>query len=459
MYDPAANTWASRHPLAQGRSEVACVAAGGCVFAIGGWKTGNPVSTVEAYNPDADTWSLKASLPSPSSAMGCVAWGGRIYAVGGWQTSGNLFREYNVPSDTWTLLTPLTSYRGGVRCALVGDTIYANGGISGGPPLATTEAFPLRTGFCFFTAQNPLPSGVSRAGLAAVGGKVCLTGGTSPSTAALADCREFQAAADVPATGSFKIRAEWASTASMAAARRDAGSDSCGGYVYVAGGFDASNAALASMERFDPAAGTWAASVPMPTLRGGLRLACSGGKLYAAGGDNGLAKSSALEIFDPSSSTWSAGASMAVARSHFGMGVEPVSGMLYVFGGEGSGGTCLSSIERYDPALGAWTTMTATLPVGLKGTLCLWESFSLKLFGGQKPDGAATEQVFAYEHWADRVRVENVVLPYPARDLAGCTLTHAWNHRGTPQREEFCLLGGGFDGTNHRAGFFRFYTR
>jgi hypothetical protein len=31
--------------------------------------------------------------------------------------------------------------------------------------------------------------------------------------------------------------------------------------------------------------------------------------------------------------------------------------------------------------------------------------------------------------------------------------------RSVNHSDEFCFLGGGFDGTNCRKGFFRFYTR
>ena len=70
-----------------------------------------------------------------------------------------------------------------------------------------------------------------------------------------------------------------------------------------------------------------------------------------------------------------------------------------------------------------------------------------------------SDQILLYDHIDDSWTVENETLPYPARGLFGCTAIHSWTHRGNTQTDEFCFLGGGFDGTNFRDGFFRFYTR
>jgi len=56
-------------------------------------------------------------------------------------------------------------------------------------------------------------------------------------------------------------------------------------------------------------------------------------------------------------------------------------------------------------------------------------------------------------------RVDETRLPYAARDLSGCTAVLYWSHRSTPQSDEFAFIAGGYDGTNYRDGFFRFYSR
>jgi hypothetical protein len=271
--------------------------------------------------------------------------------------------------------------------------------------------------------------------------------------------------ADIPAseTAAFTQAISWTPAASMTVARRGAGAAILGPQGVVAGGFDTGGNPLSSVERYDSTADSWTLLAPMPTARGGLGVARIGNKMFAAGGDTGAgSKTAVLEVLDLPTWTWDAGpfAPMATARSHFGCAA--FEGFLYVFGGEGTGGSFLGSVERYDPVSDAWTSM-GSLPRGLKGALCLYDSGNLKLFGGELQHATAsdvmTDQVLVYDAIEDSWRVEDSPLPYAARDLFGCAFRTVRQHRGNPERDEFCLLGGGFDGTNYRDGFFRFYTR
>ncbi|MHC4781066.1 MAG: Kelch repeat-containing protein, partial [Planctomycetota bacterium] len=331
---------------------------------------------------------------------------------------------------------------------------------------ATAERLSTVQNHAFIVSGPDFSVPGSGAAVASVDGTIYLAGGRSSVVQAVNLVSASSFIQDIPTTGAFSTDPSWTGAAAMAQARAFAGAAEHGGLVFVLGGFDASGSSLSSMERYDPTADAWttlATSLTAP--KGAFGTVKIGNKLYVMGGDTGGGtKTAVTEVFDLQTQSWDAGpfASMTVARSHFGIGLEPGSGLIYVFGGEGTGGTYLNSVESYDPVANAWTTLS-NLPMGLKGPLCLEEGNRLKLFGGEilhaTLGSVATNRILAYEHSSDSWRWESRTLPYAARDLFGITVTPAWTHRGTPHAAEFCLIGGGHDGTSYRDGFFRFYTR
>ena len=200
----------------------------------------------------------------------------------------------------------------------------------------------------------------------------------------------------------------------------------------------------------------------MTTARWGHGVVLVGDRMIAVGGElTGGTKDAGLEVYDFQTGTWETGpfTALATARSHFGCAV--LEGRVHVVGGEDGGGAGLSSVERYDPARNTWTSL-APLAAGVEGALCLRERGRLTLFGGEVFIGGSariTDRILYYESESDRWVQAQATLPYPARDLCGVAARLTWSHRSTNQTEEFCLLGGGWDGTIWRDGFFRFYTR
>ena len=89
-------------------------------------------------------------------------------------------------------------------------------------------------------------------------------------------------------------------------------------------------------------------------------MAVLDGKLYAVGGFNGDdGNLSSVERYDPAVGAWEAVAPMALAR--FGAGVAALEGKLYALGGrveEDDEAAELdrpaNTVERYDPATNAW---------------------------------------------------------------------------------------------------------
>jgi len=96
----------------------------------------------------------------------------------------------------------------------------------------------------------------------------------------------------------------------------------------------------------------------MASARRWNALAVLDGKLYAVGGYDGYADHnhlSSVERYDPAVGAWEAVAPMAAARSDHGVAV--LDGKLYAVGGYNGDEGYLSSVERYDPTRNAWEAM------------------------------------------------------------------------------------------------------
>lgn len=149
----------------------------------------------------------------------------------------------------------------------------------------------------------------------------------------------------------------WSTAAALATARNAAGAASLGGRLYVVGGRSpgiraGDQTSLASVEVYDPATDAWTAGVPLPTARGSLAVATLGGRLYAMGGESTPGTvSNAVERFDPATQAWSTLVAMPL-RAH-GLAVVPVGDALYVMGGftgaSDAVGTESRALYRYTP--------------------------------------------------------------------------------------------------------------
>ena len=74
--------------------------------------------------------------------------------------------------------------------------------------------------------------------------------------------------------------------------------------------------------------------------------------MLLAGTTTTAASSASVERYDPAVGAWEAVAPMAAARADPAVAV--LEGKLYAVGGLGADHHALSSVERYDPALDAW---------------------------------------------------------------------------------------------------------
>ena len=106
----------------------------------------------------------------------------------------------------------------------------------------------------------------------------------------------------------------------------------------------------------------------MATPREKHAVAVLDGKLYVAGGRGaGYDRLSSVERYDPALGAWEAVAPMAAARS--GVGVAVLDGKLYAVGGEGvedeedeeEEDGPVNRVERFDPSTNAWEEVAPTV--------------------------------------------------------------------------------------------------
>merc|ERR1712216_160099 len=88
-------------------------------------------------------------------------------------------------------------------------------------------------------------------------------------------------------------------------ARRWCAAAAAGRRVYVLGGFDERNTALASAECFDPESRAWSDLPPMVVRRTECTAAAASGQIYVLGGHNEHNSIlSSAECFDPEAGVW-----------------------------------------------------------------------------------------------------------------------------------------------------------
>jgi hypothetical protein len=162
------------------------------------------------------------------------------------------------------------------------------------------------------------------------------------------------------------------------------------GHVLIAGGADATGAAVASVAVFDPIARTWAAqAAPLATARRrhtATRL--RDGRVVTAGGldDDGLPLAS-VEVFDPGGGTWSTPANrLATARSGHSAVIAGQQQLLVV-GGTSGRGAALASAELLDPATLSWTAAGSMIEARTGHAAVVLGSGKVLVAGGAVPTG------------------------------------------------------------------------
>ncbi|MDE2293781.1 MAG: hypothetical protein KGL53_17120, partial [Elusimicrobia bacterium] len=279
---------------------------------------------------------LASSLTHAENDPAGAAVGGRFYVVSGnaGASPDSWNQEYDPVTNAWTQRAGIPHPRQGARAAAVGGQLYVIGGYNA-VPVSFNDSYDPESDA--WTPHAPLPTARQNTGVAVVGSTIYVLGGNGGSGTAV--CEAYDVDDD-----------SWTARPAMPVVHDDAAAAVLGGRIYVVGG----SGALASVDAFDLASGSWlpAATVaPLPAGLEGPSMAAIGGKLWVTGGLGSLTESGAVYSYDPAAAAWSTAAvSMPWPRYLAAAGV--LGGQLYVAGGW-NGSSASGENDLFDPGVAA----------------------------------------------------------------------------------------------------------
>jgi N-acetylneuraminic acid mutarotase len=127
-YDLGSDRWRSEPRLPATRMNLAAVAFGGKLYAIGGLDPVHPTKTVFVYDPSTRRWSRAAPLPVALHAHSASVYKGEIWVFGGRDRSVERQRRvwiYNPGEDRWRAGPSLPEPMDTLATSVNGDRIDA----------------------------------------------------------------------------------------------------------------------------------------------------------------------------------------------------------------------------------------------------------------------------------------------------------------------------------------------
>ncbi|MFC1522469.1 fibronectin type III domain-containing protein [Elusimicrobiota bacterium] len=477
-YDPAMNSWTTKAPTpSEGRMSLAGAAVGGKIYVTGGLNDSVlKVDLTEEYDPATNSWETKASMSTKRYDHGVVAAGGRIYAIGGYNGGDcDLNEEYNPVSNSWEIRPSLADANNRVSGAVVGGKIYVIGGHNEGSGYmtATEEYFPglsyrfsgltpdqsytfyvkarnqhgMETtvvSITSYTAVNPpVAAATPLSNVSTESVTVSWDKNNNPNTAAYSVDMSTSSAFDgtddwssswVPDIASLQVSDIDGNTTFYFRVNARNSDDIETMYLYLgstmtlmeppisiymdnlsttsvvvsAFASDFTNAGLTGAglnfakdsvyEGWVSGADSWSARAPMPTSRYRLTSSAAGGKIYAIGGRD-TAYIGINEEYDPATNSWTTRTSMLTDRGNMASSV--VGNKIYVFG---SAAADYDQNEVYDPEADTWETRAA-IPTGRFAHCSAVVGNKIYVIGGHNvPNPVATNEEYdpALNSWATR---------------------------------------------------------
>ncbi len=175
----------------------------------------------------------------------------------------------------------------------------------------------------------------------------------------------------------------WTRRASKPRPVRNIGAAVLGDRIYVPGGYDAMDQAIATVEVYDPRADAWSEVAPLPMPLFAYAIAAVNDKLYLFGGLDGIRYLDTVLVYDPDSDAWASGTPMSEPRGF--SAATLVAELVYVLGGyDGQSESTLG--EVYEPAKEGsgeqpWTRL-APMRVGRGGLAAVTVDNQVFAFGG-----------------------------------------------------------------------------
>ncbi|XP_065339606.1 kelch-like protein 18 [Cloeon dipterum] len=284
----------------------------GHIFAVGGLtKSGDSLSTVEAFDPITGRWDQAEPMSMLRSRVGVAVMRGKLYAIGGYNGAERLstVEVFDPVLKAWNKVAPMHYKRSAVGAAALGDRLYVCGGYDGITSLSTVECYhPDRD---VWKLVPEMTKHRSAGGVVAFEGHIYALGGHDGLS--IFDSVERYS----PHTG------QWTSVTPMLTQRCRLGVATLNGKLYVCGGYDGSTF-LETVEQYDPIKDKWNFIAPMNVMRSRVALVANAGKLWAIGGYDGVSNLSTVECYDPEINKWNFVSSMCAHEGGVGVGVIPM---------------------------------------------------------------------------------------------------------------------------------------
>jgi hypothetical protein len=174
--------------------------------------------------------------------------------------------------------------------------------------------------------------------------------------------------------------------------RQEVGAAVLNGFAYVGGGLDATGAAVASVERYDPNARQWTFVAPLPTTLHHFAMAAARNRLYVLGGYvSSFSGTVAVREYDPATNAWTTKAPLPRARG--AMAGVTIDDKIYVVGGVVPGTGVVGELTVYDPATDSHRTL-APMPTPREHLAATAIGGELCVAGGRAPQLLGTLEIY-----------------------------------------------------------------
>ncbi len=383
FYDPRTRAWSAGPAMGTARGiQTATLLRDGRVLVAGG-NTATP--SAELFDPASETWQPTGPMVvARETHTATLLEDGRVLVLGGFSGGATDSAEvFDPATNKWSALsTKLPGARyWHTATRLLDGRVLVVGGYDGAASRSDSQLFEPKTG-AWTTGPN-LNTPLSRHTATLLpDGTVLLTGGAAAFNGG--DARNAVVVLDAAAGAGLQPPLATARYWHTATQLPD-------GHVVLAGGFDLNGAALASAEVISPAIGTWQ---PAPAMRSKRDWAAAvtllDGRVLITGGNQTRAVSDEIsipdcELFDPTAGTFTATGALARKRQHHTATLMP-DGTVWAIGGTDARfaltTTVLSSVERWDPATGAWEAQPSLRFARTDHTTTLLQDGRLLVVGG-----------------------------------------------------------------------------
>ena len=171
--------------------------------------------------------------------------------------------------------------------------------------------------------------------------------------------------------------------------------------AYAIGGVAVGTSTLLStVERYNPASGTWSYLGALPQPISGAAAAYDGnGHIFVFGGVTGTTTSTAtltgnVEEYTIATDTWSTLSQQMSTAATQAAAVHGPDGMIYVLGGKGTSNSALANVQVYNPAQNTWSQGTA-LPHSLYNEAAVIDaSGEINVIGQYSSNGNPVQVVY-----------------------------------------------------------------